>query len=155
MNGWMDGSCLSLPRMQWLLLSLLVQKLSSNSGISIFRQRLLLLLLLLLLRVKSVSPPDIGDMSQTLQRSIFNKRNKKKKKKTWTNGHNKCVPGSFHTGVAMQHICTCTHGTTFFLLLPPPVIIKEWLLHLMRVVIHYLIIKFLPVGLATLQRPNY
>lgn len=39
---------------------------------------------------------------------------KKKKKKTWTNGYNRCVPGSFHTGVAMQHICTCTHGTTFF-----------------------------------------
>lgn len=30
----------------------------------------------------------------------------------------------------------------FLLLPPPPVIIKEWLLHLMRVVIHYLIIKF-------------
>lgn len=44
-------------------------------------KRFLLPLLLLLLRVKSVSPPDIGDMSQTLQRSIFNKRNKKKEKK--------------------------------------------------------------------------
>lgn len=67
-----------------------------------------------------VSPPDIGDMSQTLQRSIFNERNKKKekeKKHRQTVGTIVGVPGSFHTGVAMQHICTCTHGTIIFLLL--------------------------------------
>lgn len=65
---------------------------------------LLLLLLRLLLRVKSVSLLEIGDMSQTLQRSIFNKRNKEKEKKTWTNGYN-----SWCSGIVSYGRCNATH----------------------------------------------
>lgn len=48
---------------------------------------------------------------------------------------------------------TYAHARTVRLFFHP--LLKEWLLHLMRVVIHHLIIKFLPVELATLQRPNF
>lgn len=82
-------------------------------------------------------------MSQTLQRSIFNERNKKKEKKN--HGQTGTI-GVFRGRFIRALQCnTYAHARTvrpFFLLLPPPVIIKEWLLHLMRVVIHYLIIKF-------------
>lgn len=65
-------------------------------------------------------------------------RKKKRKKHRQTVGTIVGVPGSFHTGVAMQHICNARTVRIFFSSLLPS-----------------LIIVFLPVGLATLQRPNF
>lgn len=126
MNGWMDGWFLSICAEDALVVVVVVGPKNSPRAISIFRPTTSVTTSATpsatsaACQVKSVhliSATCLKLYSGVFSTNVTKKEKEKKRKHRQTVGTIVGVPGSFHTGVAMQHICTCTHGTTFFLLL--------------------------------------